>query len=86
MAPVEADLPGFTNAQDGVVAALARQLGQEGLQVDDTLPPESRPNYHQNLRIGPLWGSSLAWAGGGTLLVTALIAIALRIRQLRRRT
>jgi hypothetical protein len=98
MGPVDADFPGFTKAQDQAVTALAKKLGEDRLydeelaqvqeridQITGTLPPESRPNYHHGLRIGSLWGKSLAWAGGAVVFVIAVIGFFLRLRQVRTR-
>lgn len=99
MGPVDADFPGFSKAQDQAVMALAKQLGEDRIQEDDagriqervdqiagTLPAGSRPSYHEGMRIGPLWGRSLAYAGGGLIAAILLALVVLRIVQLRRRT
>jgi hypothetical protein len=98
MGPVDADFPGFSKAQDQAVMALAKQLGGDRIQEDDmsriqervdqiadTRPPESRPSYHQGLRIGPLWGRSLAFAGGAVIVAILIALVVLRIIQLQRR-
>jgi hypothetical protein len=103
LGPVEADFPGFTKEQDNAVMEVAQQLGRDGLSPDDlsriqhrvdqiseTLPPDRRPNYHEGMRIGSLWGASLAWTGAGALLAVLIIFVGLVIwgvieRKLRRR-
>jgi hypothetical protein len=94
LSPVEANFPGFTKEQNEAVMALARQLGQNRLdgkdmsqiqhqvdQIAKTVPADHRPNYHKGMRIGPLWGASLAWTGAGILLAVLIGVVLYRLRR-----
>lgn len=84
-----ARFPGFTDAQNQEMTALASQYGESGLstperreiqwranQLAKTVPEERRPHYDEGVSLGPLWGASLAWVGIGVLFVSILAFIA----------
>lgn len=85
------DLPGFADAQNEQVRALAEELGSGGLsaaeqrqiqdrvdQISATVPTAERPD-----RKPGLWGARLAWLGGGMVVagilgLAALVLLAVR--------
>ena len=82
------DLPGFTDAQNEEILALAEELGSDGLstaeqrqiqdrvdQITATVPAAERPD-----RKPGLWGARLAWLGGAMVVVGILgMVVALRL-------
>jgi hypothetical protein len=79
------DFPGFTEAQNAEVEALAKELGVDILSESDevriqqridefaaTVPETARP---QPEGLGPLRGARLAWAGGALIVVGLLGAV-----------
>ncbi|WAL93240.1 hypothetical protein [Streptomyces sp. Je 1-369] len=88
----DVEYPGFTEAQNSEVAALARKAGELSPSEMDEIQglvnriaatvPSSRLAYDKHAySIGPLWGTDLAWAGGATVVVVAGIAAATRDRR-----
>jgi hypothetical protein len=82
--------PGFTEAQNEQIEALAKELGADILSEADevliqqridefaaTVPESARP---QPAGIGPLRGAGLAWTGGA-LIVVGLLGMSLLFRR-----
>lgn len=85
------DLPGFADAQNEEVRALAEKLGSDGLsaaeqrqlqdrvdQISATVPTAERPD-----RKPGLWGARLAWLGGGMAVAGILGLVALFLLAIR---
>ncbi|WP_328617498.1 hypothetical protein OHS18_15285 [Amycolatopsis sp. NBC_00355] len=77
--------PGFSDAQNDDVEALAKNLGADSLSTVDrariqqrvdeiaaTVPEPARPHYDEGMSLGPVWGAGLAWAGGAVALLGGL--------------